>query len=140
MDTVIRDLKLAARLLLKDRSFALATITTLGLCLAANTSIFAIANAVFLRPLPYPEPERVVTIINAYPGAGSVRSQNSVPDYFDRLHETNAFDELALYRPASVTIGGQGRGEPERILGMTITPSFLRTLRVQPLQGRLFTE
>ena len=140
MDTVIRDLKLAARLLLKDRSFAVATIATLGLCLAANASIFAIADAVFLRPLPYPEPERLVTIINAYPGAGSNRSQNSVPDYFDRLRETNAFDELALYRPASVTIGGQGHGEPERILGITVTPSFFRTLRVQPLHGRLFTE
>jgi len=138
VDKFVQDLTLAARRLSKDRGFAAATIATLALCLAANAALFAVVNAVLLRPLPYPRPEGLVTIFNAYPGAGSNRSANSVPDYFDRLGETNVFQELALYRWASVTIGGQGHGEAERILGMTVTPSFFRMLAVQPVHGRLF--
>jgi hypothetical protein len=88
MDRVIQDLRLAARLLVKDRGFALATVATLALCLAANATIFAIVNGVLLRPLPYPDPDRLITMFNAYPGAGALRSANSVPDYFDRRKET----------------------------------------------------
>jgi len=140
MDTVVQDLRLAARRLAKERGFVGATIATLALCLAANAAIFAVVNAVILRQLPYPEPDRLVTVFNMYPGAGSNRSANSVPDYFDRLRETNVFRELALYRSATVTVGGQGQGEAERIFGMTVTPSFFRTLGVQPVRGRLFSE
>jgi putative ABC transport system permease protein len=140
MDRIVQDLKLAARRLLKDRGFAGATIATLALCLAANAAIFTIVNAVLLRPLPYPDSDRLVTVFNTYPGAGSNRSANSVPDYFDRVRETDAFEEIGLYTWAAVTIGGQGQGEAEHILGMTVTPSFFHTLRVQPLRGRLFGE
>jgi predicted permease len=138
VDALVQDFKLAARRLLKDRGFAIATIATLALCLAANAAIFSVVNVVVLRPLPYPEPERLVTMFNAYPGAGSTRGQNAIPDYFDRLHETNVFEELALYTWTNVTIGGQGQSDPERILGMTVTPSFFQVLRVQPFEGRLF--
>src|SRR5687768_11324652 len=124
IDNVRQDLKIATRVLLKDRGFLLATVATLALCLAANAAIFAIVNAVLFRPLPYPEPERLVTMFNSYPGAGAPRSANSVPDYFDRLKESEVFKELALYTWTSVTVGGQGTGDPERILGMTVTPSF----------------
>ncbi len=138
MESVVQDLKLAARLLVRDRGFAMATVATLALCLAANAAIFAVVNATLLRPLPYPEPERLVTMFNAYPGAGASRGQNAVPDYFDRLRETNAFEDLALYTSANVTVGTQGGAE--RILGMAVTPSFFRALRVTPRQGRLFDE
>ena len=67
MTGLSQDLRLAARLLLKERGFAAATVATLALCLAANTAIFGVVNAVLLRPLPYDEPERLVTIFNAYP-------------------------------------------------------------------------
>ncbi len=139
MDNVRQDLKLATRVLLKDRGFAIATVATLALCLAANVAIFAIVNAVLLRQLPYPEPERLVTMFNAYPGAGAPRSANSVPDYFDRLKESEVFKELALYTWTSVTVGGHGTGEPERILGMTVTPSFFHILSTQPVRGSLFS-
>ena len=140
MDKVVQDLKFATRRLTKDRGFAIATIATLALCLAANAAIFAVVNAVLLRPLPYPESDRLVAVFNAYPGAGSNRSANSVPDYFDRKRETNVFQEIGLYTWAAVTVGGQGHGEAEHMLAMRVTPSFLRTLRVQPLRGRLFDE
>src|SRR5690242_14033061 len=125
---IFQDLKLATRLLVKDRGFALATIATIALCLAANTTIFAVANAVLLRPLPYPAPDRLVTMFNAYPGAGATRGANSVPDYFDRRQETSVFKDLAIYRWTGVTIGGGGRGDVERVMGMTVTPSLLSML------------
>ena len=140
LETIYQDVRYAARLVLKDRGFASATVATLALCLAANAAIFAIVNAVLLHPLPYPEPERLATMYNAYPGAGAIRGANGVPDYFDRLQETDVFEELALYRWTGVTIGGQGQGDAERILGMTVSPSFFRALRVQPSYGQLFGE
>jgi predicted permease len=140
MDRLFQDLRFALRLLWKDRGFTLTTVSTLALCVAANTAIFAIVHSVLLRPLPFPEPDRIATVFNSYPGAGAVRASNGVPDYFDRLAQVPAFEELALYRSAGVTIGGQGGGEVERVTSMPVTPSFFRLLRATPLRGQLFTE
>ncbi len=140
MDRLLQDLRFAARLLLKDGAFTATTIGTLALCLAANTAIFAVVNSVLLRPLPFPEPERIVTIFNAYPGAGVIRASNGVPDYYDRLADMAALEEIAMYRTSGVTIGGQGHGEAERLTSMIVTPSFFRLLRAAPHRGQLFTE
>jgi predicted permease len=140
MDRLLQDLKFAARLLVKDRAFTVTTVATLAVCLAANTAIFAIVNSVLLRPLPFPEPERIVTVFNAYPGAGVERASNGVPDYYDRLTQAPAFEELAMYRSQGVTVGGQGQGDPERLSSMPVTSSFFRLLRAQPIRGRVFAE
>ena len=140
MDRLFQDLRFALRLLWKDRGFTLTTVATLAVCVAANTSIFAVVNTVLLKPLPFPEPERLVTIFNSYPGAGAVRASNGVPDYYDRLAQTTAFDEIAMYRSTGVTIGGQGGGEVERVTSLQVTPSFFRLLRTQPHRGQIFTE
>ena len=140
MERFLQDVRFAARLLWKDRGFTLTTIATLALCLAANVSIFAIVNTVLLRPLPFPEPDHILTVYNAYPGAGVEVASNGVPDYYDRLRDMSVFEELAMYRSAGVTLGGQGQGEPERVTSMPVTPSFFRLLGTEPLRGRLFTE
>ncbi|MFN2445733.1 MAG: ABC transporter permease [Vicinamibacterales bacterium] len=140
MERLVQDLRFAARLLWKDRSFTLTTVLTLALCLAANIAIFAIVHSVLLRPLPFPEPERLVTVFNSYPGAGVVRASSGVPDYYDRLRDVAAFEALAMYRTTGVTIGGQQQGEVERVTSMPSTPSFFRLLEVRPLRGQLFTE
>lgn len=140
MDRFLQDVRFAGRLLLKDRAFTLTTVATLALCVAANAAIFAIVNSVLLRPLPFPDPERILTVFNAYPGAGVERASNGVPDYYDRLAGVTAFEELAMYRGAGVTIGGQGQGEAERLTSLIVTPSFFRLLRAQPYRGRVFTE
>jgi predicted permease len=139
MDRSLQDLKFAVRLLRKDRGFTITTVATLALCLAANAAIFAIVNSVLLRPLPFPEPERIVTIFNAYPGAGVERASNGVPDYYDRLAGVAALESIAMYRTAGVTVGGQGQGEPERLSSMPVTPSFFRLLRAPSHRGRTFT-
>jgi predicted permease len=140
MDRLLQDLKFAARLIVKDRAFTFTTIATLALCLAANTAIFAIVNSVLLKPLPFPEPERILTIFNAYPGAGVERASSGVPDYYDRLQQAPAFEEIAMYRTQGLTLGGQGQGDAERLTGMMVTPSFFRLLGAQPSRGRVFTE
>ena len=140
MERLFQDLRFALRLLWKDRGFTFTTVATLGLCVAANTAIFAIVHSVLLKPLPFPQPEQIAAIFNSYPGAGALRASNGVPDYYDRLAQAPAFEEIAMYRTAGMTIGGQGTGEIERLTAMQVTPSFFRLLRAQPHRGQLFTE
>src|SRR5262249_3965478 len=76
---------------------------------------------------------------NAYPGAGyAAEGSNGVPDYYDRLRETDVFQEQALYRQQGVTLGGQA--EPQRVQGMVGTPSVLRVVQVKPIRGRIFSD
>ena len=141
MDRLLQDLRFAVRLLWKDRSFSLTTVATLALCLAANVAIFAVVDGVLLKPLPFPEPDRLVRMFNKYPGAGvESGGSNGVPDYFDRRRDMTSLEESALFREAGVTISGSGLGEAERIQAMTVTPSFFRVLRAQPARGQLFSD
>jgi len=141
MDRLLQDLRFGARLLWKDRSFSLTTIATLALCLAANIAIFAVVDGVLLKPLPFPEPERLIRIFNKYPGVGVLaEGSNGVPDYFDRKRDMAALEETALFREAGVTLSGSGTGEAERIQAMTVTPSFFRVLQTTPLRGQLFDD
>src|SRR5205085_10016307 len=103
-------------------------------------AIFAVVNAVLLRPLPVPEPGRLVLLYNSYPRAGVERASTGVPDYYDRLRETDVFEEQALYSVRGQTVGGGGDGEPQRLTGMAARPSLFRMLRARPLRGRIFNE
>jgi putative ABC transport system permease protein len=138
MDRLLQDLRFGLRLLWKDRAFALTTLLTLAVCTGANAAIFAIVNAVLLRPLPVPEADRLVRIYNSYPRAGVERAANGVPDYYDRLREVDVFEEQALYNTRGVTVGIEG--DPQRITAMLARPSLLRMLRAQPMPGRIFRE
>ena len=100
MDRLYQDLRFSLRLLRKDLAFAVTAILTLSLCVGANAAIFAVVNSVLLKPLPVPEPDRLVLMHNSYPRAGVVRASNGVPDYYDRLRETDVFEEQALYNTA----------------------------------------
>ena len=84
---MLQDLRLALKWLLKEKAFTLAALATLALCIGANTAIVSVLLAVILEPLDYSEPDRLVTIGNAYPGVGIAEgSSSSAPDYFDRRH------------------------------------------------------
>jgi predicted permease len=138
MERLLQDLKLAARILWKDRGFAVTALLTLGICIGANAAIFAIVNSVLLRPLPVPEAGQLVHMYNAYPAAGVTGGSTGVTDYYDRLKETSVFQEQALYNTRGVTLGGQA--EPQRVVAMVSTPSLLRLLQVHPARGRVFSE
>lgn len=138
MDTLHQDLRFAVRLLWKDRAFALTTILTLALCLGANSAIFTVVRSVLLRPLPYPEANRLVFSYDAFPGAGVERAGTSVPNYFDRTQMTDVFDSVALYQWWGYRVG-QGGGA-EGVSAMRVTSSFFHVLRAGALRGRVFTE
>lgn len=138
MESLLQDLKFGAKLLLKEKGFSLAALLTLALAIGANTAIFTVIRSVLLRPLPFPEPDRLVTLYNRYPGVGVLKGSNSVPDYGDRKQETAVFEELALVGFSGYDVGAQG--SPERVSGLYVTPSFFRLLRVSPGLGRIFTE
>jgi len=138
MERLVQDLKFAGRVLWKDRGFAATALLTLGICIGANAAIFAIVNSVVLRSLPVPDSDRLVILYNSYPKAGVERASTGVPDYYDRLRETDVFEEQALYQMRGQTIGGET--DPQRLTGMAVRPSFFRLLRGRPLRGRIFNE
>ncbi len=138
MKLPLGDARFAVRLLWKDKSFSLATLLTLTLCIGANAALFSIVYSVLLRPLPVPDPDRVVLVYNSYPNAGAPRSGSGVPDYYDRVRGVPAVQTLALFEFRNRNTGEAGR--PERALCMGVTPSFFRVAAVPPEIGRTFTE
>jgi predicted permease len=140
MERFLQDGRFALRVLWKDRGFAATAILTLAVCIGANAAIFAVVNAVLLEPLPVPGAAQLVHMYNAYPGAGVTdgRGSTGVPDYYDRLRETDVFQEQALYNTRGVTLSGSG--EAQRIRSMVSTPSLLRLLQVKPVRGRIFSD
>jgi len=138
LEALIRDLRLAFRGLRRDKGFTATALLTFALCLGANVALFAVVNAVLVRPLPYPNPGQIVTIFNQYPKAGVDRAGASVPHYLERRSGIAAFAEAAAFRGSGATIGEAG--SPTRIASMNVTPSFFRVLGVEPALGRGFRE
>ena len=136
---MFQDLTFGLKLLWKNKAFTLAALVTLALCIGANTAIFTVLDGVLLRGLPFPEPDRLVTMYNLYPGVGVTdRGSNSVPNYLDRRKLTGVFSEVALIGDDGYDVGLANT--PQRIHGLYITPSYFRILAVQPILGRIFTE
>jgi len=138
MENLIRDVKYSARSLLRDKAFATTVLLTLAVCIAANTTTFAIVNSVVLRPLPVPNANEIVLMANRYPNAGAGNlNTSSVGDYYDRLRSVTALREQALFRSADQTL--DINGTPEQVPGMAVTPSLFPLLSIAPAHGRTFT-
>ncbi|MDQ2658837.1 MAG: ABC transporter permease [Verrucomicrobiota bacterium] len=139
MSTFITDLRYAIRMLLKSPGFTIIAIAALALGIGANTAIFSVVDAVLLRALPYPQPERLVLLRErsaSFPN-GSV----SYPNFLDWRAGQHTLTDLALLRRESFNFSTPG-GEtaPERIGGGRVTYNFLTILGLKPLLGRDFTE
>jgi predicted permease len=138
MDALRQDLRYALRVLWKDRAFAATTILTLTLCIAANTTIFTVVRSVLLRPLAYPDSERIVSSFEGFPGAGVERAGTSVPNYFDAAAFTDTFEAVALYQFGGFRVGTGASAEG--VSALNVTPSYFRVLKTRAFRGRLFTE
>jgi predicted permease len=134
----MNDLKFAIRRLLKSPGFTAVAVLTLALCVGANVVIFAVVDSVLIRPLPFPEPDKLVTTVNAYPKAGVPRSGASLPNYYDRREAIAAFEKTAAIRGGTVIVGESG--SPQRVRIERVSPEFFATLGVAPARGRFFTE
>jgi len=139
LDWLIRDLRVAARVLARDRAFTLTAASTLAVCIGANAALFTVVHHVLLRPLPVPEPSRILLLSNLYPKAGATDSSNSgVPDYYDRLKAVTVLESQAMFQTRSVSIGREGL--PVRLQIVDATPSYFRVMGVSPALGRVFTD
>jgi predicted permease len=137
-DEFRRELSYAARLLRKTPGFTATALLTLAVCLGANLTIFAVIDSVLLRPLPFPESDKLVTIFNTYPKAGVDRDGSSLTNYYERRGQIPAFASLSIYRYGTEIIGEPGSTEREPT--MRVSPDFFATLGLGPVIGRTFTE
>src|SRR5918911_5289977 len=140
MDNLWQDAQFGARMLRKNPAFTLIAVMTLALGIGANTVIFSAFNAVMLRPLPYKEPERIVTVWDSFPQLGVKKIGVTYANFVDLKERSRVFDPLALYVAASNTSYSlSGLAGPERVQGTRASADFFRALGVAPLAGRALT-
>jgi len=133
----MHDLRFAFRMLLKHKGFTAVAIIALALGVGANTAIFSLVNGVLLRPLPFPQAERIVYFEGRNPSHGITDSNVSYLDFTDWSQQRDLFAAAAAYWTASANLGGDG-AEPERVSRAGVTNSFFNVLGVQPFLGRAF--
>ena len=135
----IGDFRHAARSLGRAPGFTLIVVATLALAIGANAAIFSVVNVVLLKPLPFPNADRLVIIGGTAPGTDQPEDLG-VPDelYFEYRESVPGLEDLALYGTGSSTTRAEGR--VDQLFLTQATPSFFTTLGVQPLHGRLPTD
>jgi len=137
MQTLIQDLRYGARMLLTKPGFTFVAVLTLALGIGANTAIFSFVNALLLRPLPYPDPARLVAVesINSQQKEGGFGSV-SPADFWDWQDQSQAFEQLAAYRGDGISF--TDRDEPEMVSAARVSANFFQTFGVAPMLGRAF--
>jgi predicted permease len=137
MTTLAADLRFAFRNLLKSPGFALVTILTLALGIGANAAMFSVVNGVVLRPLGYPQPERLVRIVSQFPTMGFDTFWVSPPEFFELRERSRSFHAIGAYTLSAANLSGADR--PHRVVSVGTSPDLFTALAVQPLLGRTFT-
>src|SRR5881392_3241323 len=104
----MNNLRFALRQLRNAPGFTITAVATVAICLGANLAIFAVINSILLRPLPFPDADRLVTIYNTYPNAGVENDGSSVTNYFERRGNIPAFSSLSIFLNRSEVVGEPG--------------------------------
>jgi putative ABC transport system permease protein len=138
LDELAQDLKLATRVLVKDRGFALTVVIVLALGIGANAAIFSVTDALILQPLPFDEPDRLVMIWEEASAVGFPENTPAPGNYFSWKERNRTFSGIAATRSATANLTVDG--PPELVLGRRVTANFFDVLGVRPLLGRTFTE
>ncbi|MBV9618645.1 MAG: ABC transporter permease [Verrucomicrobia bacterium] len=125
-------------MLVKSPGFTMTAVATVAICLGANLAIFAVINSILLRPLPFPNADRLVTIYNTYPKAGVENDGSSITNYYERRGNIPAFESLSMYMDRAETVGEPG--STEQVEAIRISSEFFTTLGVSPAIGRNFTD
>src|SRR3954467_3848737 len=136
MDALLRDVRHAARNLLRTPGFTLVTIATLALGIGANTAIFSVVNAVILRPLGYPEPDRLVYISSQFPKMGFDQFWVSPPEFLELQERTRAFSSVAAFATNQANLSASDR--PRRVNNAQVSAGLFKVLGVNPTLGRGF--
>ncbi|MEO8633671.1 MAG: ABC transporter permease [Gemmatimonadales bacterium] len=135
MRELIQDIRYAFRGLRQSRGFTTVAVLTLGLGIGANTAIFSVINSVLLRPLGYPDPDRLVTVEHHYPTLGDLHASVSVPGFLAYQQKRQIFEKAAVQNGWQPTL--TGRGEPTRVLGSQVSGDFFGVFGVPPALGRV---
>src|SRR5215813_6896577 len=131
-----QDLRYTTRTLLRAPVFTLTAIVVTGLGIGASTAAFSVTDRVLVRPLPFPNSDRLVQLWQRNPEFA--RFELSPPNFYDWRRLSTSFEAVSAYMQAAWNFLGEG--DPQRLEGTAVTPAFFKTLDVQPLLGRTFTE
>ena len=132
-ETFFQDVRYALRTLRKSPAFTLVCVLTLGLGVGASTAIFSVVNAVLLRPLPFPNHDRLVRIEERHPGVSS--GTFTFASYLDIERESKSIENISAFRPWSFNL--TGNGEPEQVSGAMVSGDFFTALGSSPVLGRM---
>lgn len=133
MDTLFQDLRYAIRQLVRNRGFTVVAVLTLTLGIGANTAIFSVIRGVLLRPLPFPEPDRLMLAVGVI---GGQRAGVTAADFIDWRAGSRTLDLAAM---TTYNANLTGIAEPERVTAARVTANYFAVLGVRPLLGRVFT-
>jgi len=120
---MLTDLRYSIRQLRKAPGFTATALATIAICLGANLAIFAVINSILLRPLPFPNADRLVKIYNTYPKAGVLNDGSSITNYYERRGNIPALESLSIYMERTETVGEAG--STEQIGVIRTSPDFL---------------
>src|SRR5215471_14298868 len=138
VETFAQDVRHALRLIRRDPGFSVTALATLALGIGLNTAIFSVAYGVLWRPLPYPNPDRLVIVASTQQTATGVRTfWTWAPVTYEALRpRVTTLDHLAAYTSSDAQL--TGRGEPLQLHALDVSPNFFVTLGVNPARGRAF--
>ena len=137
MSNWLEDVRYALRALTARPVYALASIAVLAIAIGANTTVFTVFNGLFLRPLPYPDGDRLVMVYDSYPKVNMPNAGTSIPDYLDRRAQAPSLESLAIFTERPRTLAGEG--PPQRLRVALASASLFEVLRTGPALGRVFT-
>jgi len=137
MTTLMQDLKYALRMMAKSPGFTAVALITLALGIGVNTAIFSVVNAVVLKPLPYPDATRLVTVWVTEPSGPGNLYPDTGPDFVDYKAQNKVFDGMAAVTPIGATL--TGTAEPLQLQGFEVSPEIFPLLGAAPFLGRNFT-
>src|SRR3984957_14751086 len=135
MHPLSQDFRYALRMLRKNPGLSIVIVLSLAIGIGANSAVFSVVDALMLRPLPYPQPERLANLWLHSPGIGIFLDWPSPGQYIDIRNENHSFEEMAIARLRSFILTGRER--PELVDGMRASSSLLKMLGAKPLIGRL---
>src|SRR6476619_498715 len=133
-NSIWQDLTYGVRMLLKHPGVSAIAVITLALGIGANTAIFSVVNAVLLNPLPYKEPDRLVSLWENVPGHGRWRAAPA--NFFDWKKQNTVFEDVAAFGQGSAAFTGVG--EPEQLTGARVSSGYFGVVGVEPFLGRSF--
>jgi len=143
VETTMQQLRHSLRMLRRNPAFSLAAILTLAIGIGANTAVFSIVNTVLLKPLPYPDADRLISVQHTAPGAAGLISVSgdlrlSASMFFTYADQNRSFDAIGAWTTGTATVTGQG--EPEEARTIAVTSGVLEALGVKPAAGRWLSE